>query len=59
MTLHEKLLALADRLEKDGEKDDAAIVFSAAFQLAPGPKPTIETLTQPIPGYLHYFRFYG
>lgn len=50
MTLHEKLKDLASRLEGD----DAATVWAAVMATAPGPTPTHESLTQPVPGlYLH------
>lgn len=59
MTLHEKLMDLANRLGESGQKDDSATVFAAAFHLAPGPKPVIETLSEPAPGLYHHFRYYG
>ena len=58
MTLHEKLLALATKLDDAGEKEDAATVFAAAFATAPVPKPTHESLTQPVPGIYHHLRAY-
>jgi hypothetical protein len=55
MKLFDKLMALAERLEGD----DKATVYAAAFQIAPvEPPPTMETLTQPVPGLLHYMRYY-
>ena len=58
MTLHEKLLEIAKRLGDNGQADDSATVYSAAFQLAPGPTPRIESFSQPIPGFYHHFRLY-
>ena len=58
MTLHEKLKELANRLDAEGKKEDAATVFSAVIATAPGPTPTYESLTQPVPGYyLHQRRY--
>lgn len=52
MTLHEKLMDLAERLE--GE--DAVTVWAAAFQLAPLPTPTTDTMTKVAPGYYLHMR---
>lgn len=57
--LHEKLKDLAARLNASGQKDDAAIVFAAVFATAPGPEPTIETLSQPMAGMYYHLRYYG
>jgi hypothetical protein len=54
-TLQEKILDLAERLEGD----DKALLFFAACQLAPGPEPTIESTSQPIPGFYVTYRYYG
>ena len=58
MTLHEKLLEFGNRLNESGKNEDAAIVYSAALQLAPLPVPTMETLTQPVPGLYRHFKAY-
>ena len=58
-TLHYRLMDLAEKLKSGGQDEDAATVWSAAMQLIPGPKPTIETLTEPAPGFYHYFKYFG
>jgi len=52
--MHKELMELGDRLKKEGRANDAAIVYSAAFKLAPPPTPKYESLREVVPGfYLH------
>ena len=44
-TIYDQFMALANRLEREGKEEDAALVYSAAFQTSTA-KPLFETVNR-------------
>ena len=56
--MYEKLIELAAKLEAEGRSADAALVYSAAFKVAPVTPPKHENVVEAAPGfYLHTRRW--